>query len=111
MFGVGQNPGALVEIGSNGGIAPAMAIHADLAIAVEIIQQDIFTGQLMMIGGDPFAIEAKSRVAIANGLTPSVFQVAQDLVVGSVLLDDIQHVLDWARLAHLIGNDRFAAKW
>ena len=54
-----------------------------------------------MIGRDSLGKKAQPGVAVA------LRNVAEDLVVGAVLLDDVDAVLDRARLAEL-GRDRIA---
>ena len=51
-----------------------------------------------MVGGDVLAEDAERRVAVALG------QIAEHLVVGAVLLDDIDDVLEDARLADALGH-------
>ena len=96
MFGVADHPAALFVIGGHGGVAPTVAVHADLAVAVEVVEQDEIAGELVVVGRDLFAIHANARVAVASGFAGGVFEVAEDLVVGAVLLDDVENVFDRA---------------
>ena len=70
-----------------------MAIDADFAIAVEVIEDDILLGQGVLIRRDLFAEDGQLRIAVG------VWQVAELLIVGPVLLDDVDDVLD-RRLTH-----------
>ena len=47
VFGIRRKPGALVIIRRHRGVAPTVAIGADFAVAIEVIQQDIIAGELM----------------------------------------------------------------
>ena len=69
-----------------------MAVGADFGVHVEIVQQDELAGELVQVGRDALGEEAQLRVAVA------LRQVAEDLVVGAVFLDDVDAVFDRARL-------------
>ena len=70
-----------------------MAVGADFGIRVEIVQQHELAGEPVQVGRDALREQAQLRIAVA------LRQVAQDLVVGAVLLDDVEAVFDWAWLA------------
>ena len=65
-----------------------MAVGADIAVDVEIVEQDEFARQLVEIGREVLAEEDQRRVAVA------FFHVAQHLIVAAILLDDVDDVLD-----------------
>ena len=65
-----------------------MAVEADGAAGVEVIQQHVFLGQRVMIGRDVAAVHHELGIAVA------LADVAEHLVVGAVLLDDQKDVLD-----------------
>jgi hypothetical protein len=69
-------------------------VVADLGVHVEVVEEDEFPGQGVGVGGDLFPEQAEARVAVA------LLEVAQDLVVGAVLPDHVEHVLDGGRIAH-----------
>ena len=85
-----------------------MSIGADLAIAKEVVQQDIFARQLMLIRRDTFTEHRDVWIAVADVLSTGVGHIAEDLIVGAILLDDVKHVLDGTRLADFIGNHAIA---
>ena len=70
-----------------------MAVGRHLAVAVEVVQQHELPGQAMGVGRDLLREDAQVRVAVA------VLHVAEDLIVGAVLADDVDAVLDrdWPR--------------
>ena len=85
-----------------------MAVHTHFAVAIEVVQQDVIAGKLVLVGSNLFAIHRDARIAVANPLAGCVSHVAHHLVVGSVLLDDVEDVFDWAISANLVGNDAVA---
>src|SRR5260370_30485133 len=76
-----------------------MAVHADLAIAVEIVEQHELPGELVVIGGDFLAEDGEARVAVA------LTEISQHLVVRAIFLDDVEHVLDGRPNADVAGNN------
>ena len=75
-----------------------MAIGADLAVDVEVVEQHELPGQGVMVGRHLLGKEAQVRLAVA------LRHVAEDLVVGAVLLDDVDAVLDRRRVTHPAGD-------
>ena len=71
---------------SRGG--PRPAVVADFRTGHHVVEGDEGFRQIVLIGRDRLAKLGQSWVAIAD------FQVAQDLVVAPVLLDDEDHMLD-----------------
>ena len=68
-----------------------MAVKADCTASVKIVDQHVFIGQGMMVGRYVSPVHAQGGIALA------LAHVAQNLVVGAVLLDDEKHVLDSER--------------
>ena len=58
---------------------------------MEVVERDVFFGQRVMIGRDVAAIHDELRIVVALG------EIAKDLVVGAVLFDDEEDVLDAER--------------
>ena len=73
-----------------------MAVGADIAVDVEIVEQDEFARQLVEIGRGVFAEEDQRRIAVA------LFHVAQHLIVAAIFLDDVDDVLDFGERVGLI---------
>jgi hypothetical protein len=73
-------------ISCHGGVGPFMAIRAQNAAAIGIVQQHKFTNKLMLIRSHALTELAEVGVAVAFS------HVAQDLIVGPVLFDDINDV-------------------
>src|ERR1044071_9360861 len=92
MLGIRKNPGALIEISGNGGVAPAVTVSADFAVAIEIIEQDIIAGQLMLIGRYFFDVHAEVGIAVPDRFAFGVFEIAKDLIVGAIFFDDVEDV-------------------
>src|SRR5439155_18007146 len=93
-----ERPHFLDEIRRIGGHAPFVAIGADLALDIKIVEQYKLLRQLVVIGSDPLRKQAKLRVTIA------LRHVAEDLIVRAIFLDDINAVLDRRRIARYCGD-------
>ena len=85
---VGESPVAGDVIGVVGHRRPGMAVGRDVAVAVEVVEQHELLGQLVMVGRHLAAEHDQRRIAVAAR------QVAEDLIVGAILLDDVDDVLD-----------------
>ena len=90
--------GALHVIVGHGAVRPLMAVGAENARAIGVVEQDELTHHLVVVGRDLLAEDAERRVAVALG------QIAEHLVVGAVLLDDVDDVLEDARFADALGH-------
>ena len=90
VVAVGEGPVPLDEVGGVGPHAPFVAVGADLALDVEVVEEDELPRQGMVVRRDALGKEAERRVAVP------LRHVAEDLVVGAVLLDHVDHVLDRA---------------
>src|ERR1700722_445227 len=77
-----------------------MSIDAPLAVAVKIVEGDELLGQGVMVGRHFASEDREARVAIA------LRQVPQNLVVGSILFDDVNDVLDRGSRADFAWNYR-----
>ena len=80
-------------VGADGGVGPDVAIAGDFAGVVKIVEHAELQGQLMQVGRDVFAEHGQAGVAVADALAV-LLQVAEDLIVGAVFLDDVDDVLD-----------------
>ena len=67
-----------------------VAIHADLAICIEVVKQHILLGEGAVVRRDVIPEDTQIRIAI------TLWKVSKDLIVGSVFLDDVDHILDRA---------------
>ena len=65
-----------------------MAIRTQDSGAISIIQQHKFMDHFVLVGGNVLSEDA--QVCVTIGL----FDVAQHLIVGAVLLDDVKDVFD-----------------
>ena len=77
-----------------------MAIGRIHAVAIPIVEKYVLLRQGMVVGRNLPGKDAKRRVAVA------LRQVAQHLVVGPVLLDDVHHVFEYGWLAQLLRHGR-----
>ena len=85
----------LHEVGGVGPHRPFVAVGADLALHVEVVEQDELPRERVMVWRDAFGEQAEGGIAV------SLRHVAKHLVVGAVFLDHVDHVGDRARLAGL----------
>ena len=91
-------------IRGQGAVAPLVAVGTFAPATIGVVQQDKFVDGLVLVGGDVFAEEAEGSVALA------FLDVPKDLVVGSVLLDNIYDMLEHARFPRPLGDGaRFQA--
>ena len=81
-----------------------MAVGAEDAGAIGVIEQHELRDDLVLIGRDV----ARRRCTATASPLPAL-DVAEDLIVGAVLLDDVDDVLDQARLADALGDRPAAA--
>ncbi len=65
-----------------------MAIGGDHAVAIKVVQKNELLGQRVQVGGRLASEDAKLRVAVA------LADVAENLIVGAVFLDDVDDVLE-----------------
>jgi len=64
------------------------AVHADLAAAIEVVEIDELLREGVKVRCRRLAVQGQGRIAIADR------QIAEDLVIGTVLFDDVNDVLD-----------------
>ena len=76
-----------------------MPVHTDLGITVQIIEKEKLLGQTVLVGRHRTSENGESRIAVA------LWQVPKNLIVGAVLLDDINDMLDRRTHPHPIGQD------
>ena len=98
VVAVTHRPGLLDEIGGIGAHGPLVAIGADFTLDVKVVEQHKVARQPVVVGSDALVEQAKARVAIAFG------QVAEDLIVGAIFLDDVNAILDRSGLTHFNGD-------
>ena len=75
-----------------------MAVRAQDARAISVVEQDEFARHLVLVRGDGFAEGAEVGIAVA------FFEVAEHLVVRAVFFDDINDVLEHRGLAGPFGH-------
>lgn len=88
VMAITKGPEFLHEVSRVGAHGPFVTVGADFTLDVEVIEQDEVAGELVMVGSDAFGEETELRIAVA------LREVAEDLVVGAVFLDDIEAVFD-----------------
>src|ERR1019366_3729678 len=90
-------PGLFGIVGSDGSHRPNVTISGNLAAVIEVVQDSELASQLMLVGRNGFPIHAQRRIAIAR------LEVTKNLIIGTILFDDIDDVLDGI-LARLEGK-------
>src|SRR5215469_17756437 len=86
-------PGLFQVVGADGGVGPDMSISGDFAGVEKVVQHSELECELMQVRRDGDAIYGEALVAIANRLAAGR-EIAEDLIVRAVLLDDVDDVLD-----------------
>ena len=97
-------PDLLDEVGGIRAGRVRVAVVADLGVDVEVVEQHELPRDGVGVRRDLLAEQAQVRVAVAP------LEVAEDLVVGAVLADDVEDVLDGRRIAHLPRDRRGASR-
>ena len=92
--GIVHRPDPFDGVGRVGARRVGVAVVADLRVHVEVVEQHELAGERVRIGRHVLAEEAERRIAVSLGDVP------EDLVVGAVLPDDVEDVLDRRGGAH-----------
>ena len=88
LAAIGDLPGFFVVVAGDGGGGPEMAVAGNFSAVVEIVEHAELQRELVLVGRDVGAVHGERGIAVAD------FQVAENLIVGAILLDHIDHVLD-----------------
>ena len=90
------HPGFFIKVICIGCCAPTMPIGANLSADIKIVKQHKIAGKCVVIGCNFFRKQTKRGIAVAFR------HIAQNLIVGSIFLDDIENVLDGRWIAHTL---------
>ena len=85
---VDRGPGLLDEVRRDGAHRPLVAVGADLGVDVEVVEQNEPLGEGVMIRCDLSPEQGQLGISLA------LWQITEDLIVGPVLLADVEHVFD-----------------
>ena len=97
IMAVAERPEFFHEIGGIRAHASFMSVGAHLALDIKIVEHHKLARELVVVGRDFFAEQTQARIAVA------LRHVAKDLVIGAVLLDDVNAMLDRAGITHSSG--------
>ena len=86
-------PGLLQIIRADGRIRPHVPIARHLARIEEVIEHAELQRQLVLVGSNRLAIHGQAGIAISHRLSV-LLQIAKNLIVGAILLDDVDDVLE-----------------
>ena len=67
-----------------------MAVPRNLAVAIQVVEQHELAGELVVVGRHLLAEHHELGIAVP------FFDVAEHLIVGAILFDDVNHVFDRA---------------
>ena len=81
-------PSLLIVVAGNRGHRPIMSIARDFAAIVEIVEQAELKRQLVLVRSYIGAVHRKRWIAVA------CFQIAEYLIVGAILFDDVDNVMN-----------------
>ena len=96
-------PGLFQIIGADARRGPYVSVAGDFAGIEEVVEHSELQCELVLVGRDPVAEHRHFRIAIAHRLSV-LFEVPQNLIVGTVFLDDVDHVVDAALRSAGKGN-------
>src|SRR5262249_39117167 len=94
-----RRPTALGEVGGVSGGRPGMPVDAYFAVAIEIVQDHKLLRQAVLVGSNLAPKDGQAGIPVAFG------QIAEYLIVGAVLFDDVDDVLNGRPGADLAGHD------
>ena len=72
MPAVIRRPQLFVEVGRVGRVRPQVAIHANLAIAIQVVEQHELRGQGVMIRSDFLAEDGETRSPSPADMSPKI---------------------------------------
>src|SRR5215469_1046485 len=81
-------PRLLVIIGGDRCRRPDMSIAGNFSTVVEIVEYAELQCELVLVGRDVCTVHCERRIAVAD------FQVTENLIVGAILLHDVNDMLD-----------------
>src|SRR5262249_4377904 len=93
-------PDFLDDVGGVGGGGVRVAVEADVSIDVEIVEDDEVLRERVSVRRDVAPEARELRIAVAFA------QVAENLIVGAVLANDVEDVLDGRAAADDAWNRR-----
>jgi len=70
-----------------------VAVTGDVAAVIEIIENAELASKLVLVRSDVLAIHGERRIAVTDS------QIAEHLIVGAILLDDVDDVADFVSAA------------
>src|SRR5690349_7130714 len=85
-LGIFAGPELADIFGAHGRCRPKVTIRADVTVDEKVVEQDEFLRQRVLIWCYVFTKDCEPWIAI------SLSDVTQDLVVGTILLDDVKYV-------------------
>src|SRR5437016_10603724 len=95
---VSERPHLFDEIRRVRGHAPFVPIRAHFAIDVKVVEQDELASDLMEVGRGLLGKKAKL------GITIAFRHIAEHLIIGAILFDDIKAVFNWTGSSQRKGN-------
>ena len=93
-----HRPRALGAVGTDGRRGPVEAVLGDIAVGVEVVQEDELTRDLVMVGRDFLAEQDSSGVAVA------FLHISQELIESAHLLHHQDDVPQGSRSARAVRN-------
>ena len=90
LAAIADLPGLLVVVASDGGIRPVVAVAGDFPAVVEIIKHSELQRQFVLVGSDVRTVHGERRIAVPTFRL--YFQVAQNLIVGAIFFENVNHV-------------------
>src|ERR1700756_3638087 len=88
LAAISDLPSLFVVVGGDRSRGPEMTVTRNFSAIVKVVEHAELQRELVLVGCDVFAVHGKRGIAVAD------LQVSQNLVVGSIFLDDVKHVLE-----------------
>ena len=88
LAAVADLPGFFVVVGGDGCHRPLVAVAGDFSAVIEIIKDAELQSELVQVGSDVLAVHHQRGISVAG------FDIAKDLIVGAIFLEDVDHVTD-----------------
>ena len=88
LAAIGDGPGFLVVVAGGGGGGPEVAVAGNFSAVVEIVEHSELQREFVLVGRDVGAVHGERWIAVADG------QIAEDLIVGAIFFQHVDHVAD-----------------
>src|ERR1700737_2057793 len=86
---VTDGPGFGDVVGDGSSSGPDVAVTGHVAAIIEIVEDAELTGEFVLVGSDILAVHGQRAIAVASA------EIAEDLIVSTILFNNVNHVMDF----------------